>query len=279
MSPQFEVSHPGATGHAASCRFSAWVGYVPVTRQHDTIGHVRTGCKSFAGGLFDIRCTVIYHECGSLACYACRAGCIARPNERMVNDAHSSDRRNFFRDALRQAVTPLVDYLDGQSEAPSSSHLKLRPPGAVEESRFLETCQHCAACVNVCPAVAISLLDQTHGAAAGTPVIDADLAACVVCEGLKCTHACPSGALQPIHDEKLIRMGLAEVYKPLCDRTQGEPCTLCVDRCPLGETAIRLNDYGPPEVLASGCVGCGVCQLYCPTTPKAIVVRPVRLSV
>lgn len=196
-----------------------------------------------------------------------------------IDNAHSSDRRNFFRNALRQAVTPLADYLDGQSEAPFSSHMKLRPPGAIEESRFLETCQHCAACVNVCPAVAISLLDQTHGAAAGTPVIDADLAACVVCEGLKCTHACPSGALQPINDEKLIRMGLAEVYKPLCDRTQGEPCTLCVDRCPVGETAIRFNDYGPPEVLASGCVGCGVCQLYCPTTPKAIVVRPVRSPV
>ncbi|MHC4695109.1 MAG: 4Fe-4S dicluster domain-containing protein [Planctomycetota bacterium] len=191
------------------------------------------------------------------------------------DNAHSSDRRGFFRDALRQAVTPLADYLDGRVESPSPGHMRLRPPGAVEESRFLDTCQRCGACVEVCPALAIFPLDQTRDDAAGTPVIDPDQAACVVCEGLKCTHACPSGALLPIHDKNTIRMGLAELYEPLCERTQGEPCTLCVDRCPLGETAIRLTGHGSPEVLVSGCVGCGVCQLYCPTTPKAIMVKPL----
>ena len=195
----------------------------------------------------------------------------------MVDDnVPNSNRRDFFRDAVRRAVAPLAEYLDRRLESPSHGHMMLRPPGAVEESRFLDTCQRCGACVKVCPAFAIFPLDQTHGDGAGTPVIDPDKAACVVCEGLKCTHVCPSGALLPIHDETMIRMGLAEVYEPLCDRTRGEPCTICVDRCPVGEAALRFNDYGPPEVLASGCVGCGVCQLYCPTTPKAIVVNPLR---
>ena len=38
--------------------------------------------------------------------------------------------------------------------------------------------------------------------------------------------------------------------------------------------AIRFVGDEPPEVLSPGCVGCGVCQLYCPTEPKAITVRP-----
>ena len=60
----------------------------------------------------------------------------------------------------------------------------------------------------------------------------------------------------------------------MCVRSHGESCTRCVDMCPMGSDAIRFDDNGPPTVLADGCVGCGVCQLYCPTTPKAIVVSP-----
>ena len=67
----------------------------------------------------------------------------------------------------------------------------------------------------------------------------------------------------------------AEVYGGLCVRRRGDGGTECVDKCPVADVAIRFNDEGPPEVL-SGCVGCGMCQLYCPTTPKAIVVQPNR---
>ena len=108
----------------------------------------------------------------------------------------------------------------------------------------------------------------------GTPVIEPDSAACVVCTGLQCTHVCPSGALLPVLDPRHIRMGMAEVFPERCVRTAGEACTICRDRCPFGEDAIRFEGGGAPIVLASGCVGCGVCQLYCPTTPKAIVVNP-----
>jgi ferredoxin len=127
--------------------------------------------------------------------------------------------------------------------------------------------------VEVCPAIAIFALDDKYGEPAGTPAIDPDRAACLLCEGLKCTHACPSGALLPVRDETAVRMGLAEVYDTLCVRSRGETCTTCEDRCPIGDTAIRIDGGGPPEVLAGGCVGCGVCQLYCPTSPKAVVVR------
>ncbi|MFQ5591053.1 MAG: 4Fe-4S dicluster domain-containing protein [Phycisphaerae bacterium] len=193
-----------------------------------------------------------------------------------TDDARLWDRRGFFHSALRRAATPLANYLDRYLQSRPGARTLLRPPGALEEARFLETCQSCASCVEACPAVAISLLEEADHPGTGTPVIDADKAACVVCEGLQCTHVCPSGALQPVHEPATIRMGLAELYEPLCERTQGEPCTICVDRCPIGEAAISIHDYGPPRVSPTGCVGCGVCQLYCPTTPKAIVVIPVR---
>lgn len=183
-----------------------------------------------------------------------------------------ADRRNFFRQAARKLVTPLASYLDRTTGAMPAGSGYLRPPGAVDEAGFASVCQRCGACVSSCPADAIFALDESYGIAAGTPVIDADRAACVVCDGLVCTTGCPSGALTEILDAAQIRMGTAEVYGGLCVRTAGESCTLCVDRCPLGEQAIRFVTSGPPEVLAAGCVGCGVCQVSCPTTPKAIVV-------
>jgi len=184
-----------------------------------------------------------------------------------------SERRKFFREVLLRAVKPVGDFLErriGRFGGPAH----LRPPGAVAEDRFSDTCRRCGACVEACPAEAIFSLGDSHGHAAGTPVIDPDGAACVVCDGLKCTHVCPSGALLPLYDAHLIHMGLAEVYEPLCVRTRGEECELCVARCPLGAEAIRFDDEGPPVVVEAGCVGCGVCQLACPTTPKAIVVKP-----
>ena len=150
----------------------------------------------------------------------------------------------------------------------------LRPPGAIEEDRFLETCSRCGKCADACPADAIFRLNEAHGEAGGTPVIDADMAACVVCEGLQCTQVCQSGALSKLTEPSMIRMGVAQVYESLCERTLGGTCTTCVDLCPLGESAIRFNDHGAPEVLSPGCVGCGVCQLNCPTSPKAITVLP-----
>ena len=186
----------------------------------------------------------------------------------------STQRRTFFRDAVARMIGPLAEFVERRMDS-LVHRSRLRPPGAIEESRLLETCYRCGTCVDECPADAVFPLGEGEGEAEGTPVIDPDLAACVVCEGLKCTRACPSGALLPVLEPHDIRMGLAEVYNPLCVRTRGETCTLCVDRCPLGKTAIRLNGGAPPEVLSPGCVGCGVCQFYCPTSPKAITVRPL----
>ncbi len=182
-------------------------------------------------------------------------------------------RRDFFRNTASRVLDPLTKYLADRVDPPPKREV-LRPPGAIAEALFSETCRRCGQCVEVCPADAIFPLVDHFGERSGTPAIDPSLAACVVCEGLQCTHVCPSGALLPVLEPHLIRMGKAEVYETLCVRSEGQDCTLCVDRCPIGEVAIRFPGEGPPEVLRDGCVGCGVCEFYCPTTPKAIVVHP-----
>lgn len=183
------------------------------------------------------------------------------------------NRRGFFRDALSKAIGPLLEYIEERIPR-RPEETRLRPPGAIAEEIFTDTCARCGACVEVCPADAIFALDESHGSAAGTPVIDPDEAPCVVCDGLQCTHVCPSGALIKLTEPRQIQMGRAEVYGPLCVRQSGESCTLCVDRCPMGAEALYFPDKGPP-VVRDGCVGCGVCQHSCPTSPKAIVVKPI----
>ena len=71
-----------------------------------------------------------------------------------------------------------------------------------------------------------------------------------------------------------IDMGTAVWHGPSCLRSAGESCTLCIDKCPLGSAAIELK-AGRVAVNPLGCIGCGVCQLHCPTDPKSIFVIPI----
>jgi ferredoxin-type protein NapG len=225
------------------------------------------------------------------------------------------DRRRFFRFGLRSLIKPLAQVVDtavevanqmakiepadaprsplppeerqqptirppdgetasrGRSRSGAARSLlpPLRPPGALVESLMLETCQRSGECVRACPARCIKLDPDIAG---GLPRIEVDAMPCLVCTGLHCMQVCPTGALvpTPLAD---INMGTAVWNESICLRTKGLECTICVDDCPLGEVAIVLRD-GQIQVSEHGCIGCGVCQNHCPTTPKSIVVVPKR---
>ncbi len=199
------------------------------------------------------------------------------------------DRRRFFRRGLQELIKPLVEAISPLEKA--ASHIGsmearmakastpkplpktnwLRPPGALSEDLLKSTCVKSGECVNVCPARCISL-DVTGQKGDGLPVIDVNHMPCVVCDGLYCMHACPSGALVPTPLAE-IDMGTARWLESTCVRSKGEDCTICVDRCPLGTAAIDLVD-GKIQVIDDGCIGCGVCEHACPTSPKSIVVIP-----
>src|SRR5205823_14243888 len=71
----------------------------------------------------------------------------------------------------------------------------LRPPGALPEGQFADTCSRCEECVRVCPARCIRI--EPGGRGGGLPFIDVDAMPCVLCDGLLCMDRCPSGALVP----------------------------------------------------------------------------------
>lgn len=219
----------------------------------------------------------------------------------MLDSDKPVNRRRFFREGLRELLKPLANAIEPLQEAarqleqmealgtPSgtaaSSHprqiplnIALRPPGALDEAAFRQTCSRGGDCVRVCPAQCIKI-DPTGVRGNGAPYIDADDMPCVVCDGLHCMQVCPSGALVPTVVAE-IDMGTAVWHSDTCLRTRAaetsaidRACSLCVDKCPIGSFAIELQ-ANQIVVKETGCIGCGVCQFECPTSPKSIIVIP-----
>ncbi len=146
----------------------------------------------------------------------------------------------------------------------------IRPPGAIAEASFLQTCQHCRACVDVCPEQCIIPAQEHMQVATGTPFLLPDRAPCTLCG--KCGEVCPSGALLPVAQEQ-VRIGRAQVGLETCQTGREQGCHACVLACPLPSQAIKILESGDPSILA-GCTGCGLCAPACPTT--AIRVVPIR---
>jgi ferredoxin-type protein NapG len=199
-----------------------------------------------------------------------------RPIAKVVGDRIQRIRvpPEVFSDIEDRSGSPAPTGGEKVSRDPSLEGRILRPPGAIAEARFLERCDRSGKCVAACPVGAIRVLRSEDRRLDGTPHIEPRLQACIVCEDLSCMKACPSGALTVVPRNR-IEIGVAEVRYDRCLRSVGDECQVCVDRCPLHRQAIEIPYFGARvEVKADGCVGCGVCEMHCPTDPRSIVVRP-----
>lgn len=169
------------------------------------------------------------------------------------------------------AIEPVAPTsLASRSRAPTIP--MFRPPGAISEAQFLAGCTRCNECAQACPHHAIRPAPERLGPLAGTPTIEPDLAACMMCEDFPCIQACEPGVLS---DAASKVMGTARITEPLCLAHQGTTCTVCSERCPV-EGAIVVT-RGRPSVDETTCTGCGVCRFVCPAPENAILLMPAFL--
>ena len=163
----------------------------------------------------------------------------------------------------------------------------LRPPGALDEERFLAACLRCGQCVQACPYKTLKLGELGDGVVTGTPYFVAREIPCEMCPDIPCVKACPSGALDPkLEDIDRARMGLAVlVDQESCLNWQGMRCDVCYRVCPLIGAAITLelrhnertgkHAMFIPTVHSDKCTGCGKCEKSCVLEEAAIKVLPV----
>lgn len=203
----------------------------------------------------------------------------------MPNSPGPMDRRAFFRDALRGRFGARRQTADSESgrvtsggeEARSrpavgraTSFPVHRPPGALPEPEFLSACTRCGDCVVACPHHAIVLAPSRLRGAAGTPMIEPHTQPCWLCSDLPCVTACEPDVLSLARST---RMSEARIQPWACLAHQGTMCSACVEQCPVpGSITV---EQGRPTVVATECVGCGVCQYVCPAPENAVLLLPI----
>lgn len=198
-------------------------------------------------------------------------------------------RKEFFRLGFARAATAALDVVSGvgaavhaarssggpRQRSPEKTPSFVRPPGALGEPAFLAACTRCDECVKACPHWVVRKAGPELGPRIdGTPIVVPSENPCLLCDGLPCAAACPTGALRPVARP---RIGLAEVDSEACYMAQGQPCDYCAVRCPAHPRGIVLKERGKPaQVVPEACTGCGVCAQICP--PRAIRIQRISMA-
>ena len=170
----------------------------------------------------------------------------------------------------------------------------LRPPGALDEEKFLSACIRCGLCVRDCPPGNLKLSTLAagleRGVALGTPYFEAREIPCEMCEAIPCVKACPTGALDhALTDINRARMGVAVLIdEENCLNFLGLRCDVCYRVCPVIDKAITLEKVNNPRsdrhamllptVHAEACTGCGKCEKSCVLEKAAIKVLPATIA-
>ncbi len=136
----------------------------------------------------------------------------------------------------------------------------IRPPGALDEKSFLARCIHCGECMKVCPNNAL----QPAGLEAGleglwTPVLTPRIGYCEP-SCVLCGQVCPTGAIWEITQAE-------KAWLPASAARDSKPVRV--------GTAFYDRGHCLPWAMATECI---VCEEWCPTSPKAIYLRPADVT-
>lgn len=132
-----------------------------------------------------------------------------------------------------------------------------RPPWALGESAFVQTCTRCDACIQACPQ---HILNRGDG---GFPVVKFESNGCTECE--RCVAVCVPKALVRVPGQSPWPWR-AEIGDP-CLAARRVECRVCGEVCDAGAIRFRptLGGVSQPVLSLQACTGCGQCVPTCPT--------------
>jgi polyferredoxin len=245
-------------------------------------------CEEYCEGACRPSGKIIGSEC--VLCFNCLDQCPAsrvtfatKPSAAGEVGLPDLSRRGFVVAGTGLAVAAMWELggLSGNNRNPSL----LRPPGALDEDRFLSRCIRCGQCMRICPANIIQpALLEAGIQGLWTPAIDYRLgrSGCQL-NCIACGQVCPTAALRPLSlDEKLgrgefaskgpIRLGTAFVDRTRClPWAMDRPCLVCHECCPVSPKAIFVRTVFEPirdgQGLTARVQSKGV-DMYAPLPPE-----------
>ena len=134
----------------------------------------------------------------------------------------------------------------------------LRPPGALDEEYFLSRCIRCGECMKACPNNALHPAFNEAGLEGiWTPVVVPRIGYCET-SCVLCSEVCPTGAIWEISSKE-----------------KGWAASAIQDAKPI-RLGTAFYDRGRclPWAMATECI---VCEEWCPTSPKAIYLKPAEV--
>ena len=155
---------------------------------------------------------------------------------------------------------PLLRANTGLSAEPDAR--LIRPPAALDEPRFLARCIRCGECMKVCPNNALHpALTEAGWEGIWTPVVVPRVGYCEPGCSL-CGQVCPTGAIGEFTSQEKAWVGaFAE------SGADARPIRL--------GTAFYDRGRCLPWAMAADCM---VCEEWCPTSPKAVYLRPAEVT-
>jgi ferredoxin-type protein NapF len=145
----------------------------------------------------------------------------------------------------------------------SGHNPELRPPWAQPEALFVEACDGCGDCVDVCP-------QEILNSERGLPLVDFTQGECTFCGD--CESVCQTTALRrpavSLATDEQSPWPYRAMISSHCLATRGTYCVRCIDSCPQQAITVRpaLRSRLDIHINDTACNGCGACIAGCPAS-------------